>query len=616
MIRIPGLGAVAKLIVAIGADTKGLERSLDSAENRVKSFAGRVESRIDTTAFKVVGGAIAGIGLALGGVLTVAGLYAAKVQMLGTVMKTIGKTAGYSAEELDKYEENIRDVGISTEDARKIMILFMQSELDLADAVRLCQVAQDLATFSELDSSQAAVVLTEAIATGNTERLRQFGIMETLDSIRKREGKGIEETGVKLGILHAIFEKGETVKGAYAAAMEDVGKRLTSLPRLIKDAKLAFGEDFIPVIGVAVDALSELLKVYTALDPITKRIITLGAMVASALALIVSPILLILAYLPNIAGGWAMIKGVAVPVIAAIIGGLESLYIVLLSIPEPITKIIALIIGLILAAILVWKNWDKIGKFLIEVWDNLEAELTETWKSIQINAAKLGENTRIEATKTWNSISDFFVTIWDKIVTTVSNFRYRFLRVWDYIRDEMRNKVDEITRFLSLSSIWNSVLSALNSFKNSFLRVWDAIGAGALSFKSVFSGIWYGIKESVRSALNGIINIVNNFIRNFQNSINSVITSLNKVAGTYISTIYLPTIPGLQRGGRIMEAGFVDVGERGRERIFLPKGAEVRPLAKGVGTTPEIHLHLEYNEELTSKTFVRLFGQYIGAINK
>lgn len=592
------MSVIGKLVISIVGNIKGLEQALDTAEGRIKAVAGRLEEQIDTRAFKTVGTAITGVGLALGGVLTVTGLYAAKVQMLGVVMKTIGKTAGYSAEELNKYEEDIKDVGISTEAARKIMILFMQSELDLADAVKLSQVAQDLATFSTLNSSQAAQVMTEAIATGNTMRLRQFGIMETLSSIERKYGKDIDGTGVKLGILHAIFEKGETVKGAYAAAMEYVGKQLTSLPRLIDDAKLAFGEDFIPVIGVAVDVLSELLKVYTALDPLTKRMITLGTMVASALTLIVGPIILLVGYLPRIAEGFAMIKSVAVPVIAWLVGGLETLYLVLLYIPEPITKIIALIIGLILAGILLWKNWDKVQAFLIQVWDNLKTEMIKTWESIRINAARIGENIEKEATKTWNSIANFFTTIWDKIVTTVNSFKYGFLRVWDDIKDGMKSKVTEIVKLLSLTSVWNSLVAGVNNFKNAFL------------------GVWYGIKEGVRSALNGIINVINNFIWNFQSSINSIITSLNAIAGTYIGKVYIPTIPGLQLGGYIREAGFVDVGERGRERVFLPKGAEVRPLEKGFATTPEIHLHLEYNEELATKTFARLFAQYVGVINR
>ena len=40
-------------------------------------------------------------------------------------------------------------------------------------------------------------------------------------------------------------------------------------------------------------------------------------------------------------------------------------------------------------------------------------------------------------------------------------------------------------------------------------------------------------------------------------------------------------VPGLQHGGIIEQAGFVDVGERGAERIFLPQGAVVKPLSYG-----------------------------------
>jgi len=37
-------------------------------------------------------------------------------------------------------------------------------------------------------------------------------------------------------------------------------------------------------------------------------------------------------------------------------------------------------------------------------------------------------------------------------------------------------------------------------------------------------------------------------------------------------------VPGLATGGRVLHPGLVDVGEHGRERLYLPQGAEVEPL--------------------------------------
>ena len=39
-------------------------------------------------------------------------------------------------------------------------------------------------------------------------------------------------------------------------------------------------------------------------------------------------------------------------------------------------------------------------------------------------------------------------------------------------------------------------------------------------------------------------------------------------------------IPKLEKGGDIMEAGRVLVGERGPEELLLPRGAQVRPLSE------------------------------------
>ncbi len=158
--------------------------------------------------------------------------------------------------------------------------------------------------------------------------------------------------------------------------MGDVGKKLTSLPRLIDDAKLAFGQAFIPVIGLAVDKLSELLKIFTDLSPETKELITKIVMFAAGLALIVGPILTLIGLLPTLIAGFGVLLGPVGLVTAAV------------------TTLIATI------GILVWKHWDEI-----------KAKVTET---IQAIVSRFGE---------WDNVIAYFRKfIKDKVIPTIEKF--------------------------------------------------------------------------------------------------------------------------------------------------------------------------------------------------
>ena len=422
-----GLSRIARLLVSIDADTRGLESALDSAEARVKSFAARVEKKIDTRAFLAVGAAITGIGVGIGGLLVSTGLFAARVEVLETVMKTVGKTAGYSAEFLAEQEEVIKELGITTKSAREVLILFMQSQLDVADAAKIARVAQDLAVISGQNSSDATVTLTNAIVAQRPELLKQFGIVKTIDKIYLKYGKSLgivtektdksgktvrswardlTEAEKKQAFLNEILEEGKKVAGVYETAMGDVGKKLTSIPRLIEEAKLAIGEAFIPVIGLAVDKLSELLKMFTDLSPETKTMITHILMFVAGLALIVGPILTLIGLLPTLIAGFAVLLG---PV-GLVTGAVTALVVTI--------------------GVLVWKHWDEIKAKVTEVfahWDNvmgyvrkfIEDKVIPTIKKLWGKVEKLGGKFVEVGGKICDEFIDILPGLVDTIETTV-----------------------------------------------------------------------------------------------------------------------------------------------------------------------------------------------------
>ncbi|KKL99403.1 hypothetical protein LCGC14_1814800, partial [marine sediment metagenome] len=68
---------------------------------------------------------------------------AARVETLGVVTRQLGKTAGFSADEIDKFEQSIKAQGITLRVTRESMALMMQSQIDLTHGTTLARMAQD-----------------------------------------------------------------------------------------------------------------------------------------------------------------------------------------------------------------------------------------------------------------------------------------------------------------------------------------------------------------------------------------------------------------------------------------------------------------------------------------
>lgn len=197
-------------------------------------------------------------------------LLAGRVESLGTVVKTIGGVSGYTGAELGNLEDRITRLGITTKAARETLALMAQSELDLTKSSQLARIAQDAAVIAGVNSSEATEQLIMGVQRTNTWMLRQLGILINLQELYARwadaNGRVITTLTAQEKqqiLLNEVIKKGALIAGTYEASMNDAYKRFTSLPRFIEQAKKAFGEQFIPILGKVTDALTSMLKAFT-----------------------------------------------------------------------------------------------------------------------------------------------------------------------------------------------------------------------------------------------------------------------------------------------------------------------------------------------------------------
>lgn len=195
---------------------------------------------------------------------------AARIEVLGGVMQFTGQQAGYTAEQLDKGVLALRAQGIAQQEAFGLQQRFIQANLDIALATDIATVAQDAAVIAGVNSSEAALGLTDAIVKQRPILLKQFGIITDLDTIYNKAAESLGKkrseltaTEKRMGFYNEIMEQSTRIAGAYTTSMNFAGKQLTSLPRLFQDAQQAVGRHFLPAFSSAIKITGELAKTIT-----------------------------------------------------------------------------------------------------------------------------------------------------------------------------------------------------------------------------------------------------------------------------------------------------------------------------------------------------------------
>lgn len=178
-------------------------------------------------------------------------ILASRVETLGLVTETLGRNAGYTADEIHELEKAIQAQGITTQVSRQAIATMIQGEIDLAHATDLARLAQDAAVIGNTNSSEALERLSLVIATGNTLMARRMGLMVDFQGAYAKEAEAMGKSSVTLTeqekVLirtNEVLAQGTNIVGAYAASQETAGGAAKSFARHLEEMKVAFGAMF------------------------------------------------------------------------------------------------------------------------------------------------------------------------------------------------------------------------------------------------------------------------------------------------------------------------------------------------------------------------------------
>jgi len=178
-------------------------------------------------------------------------MLAARADTMAIVTEQMGKNIGYTVAEIRAFEKGVQDMGITTIKSRESIAQLIRANIDLSAASQLARLSQDAAVIANENSSESFGALATIIATGNTLMARRRGLMVNFvgayKSLAEQLGKTVSELTQaerSQARLNEVLAQGETIAGAYVAALDSAGKKLTSFPRYWEELKVAFGAGF------------------------------------------------------------------------------------------------------------------------------------------------------------------------------------------------------------------------------------------------------------------------------------------------------------------------------------------------------------------------------------
>lgn len=346
---------IGRLRIALGLDSAAFDSGLDEARRKLSATAKQMEA---------VGGRLQGLGQSLSIGLTVpltalatGSVMAARrqeqaVAAVEAALKSMGDVAGFTSGQLQEMASNL------------------QAQSLFGDEVILERVTANLLTFGNISgevferAQQAALDLSARLGTDLQASALQVGkaLNDPIRGVSALAEVGVAFTEQQREQIKAMVEAGDVAQAqavilselerqysgqAAALAATDSGQ-ITQALNSLGDASEKIGAVLLPIIADLAQFVAGLADKFAQLDPRVQTFIVAGGALAAALG----PVLVTI-------GGLVAGIGAFLPVIAAV--------------ASPVGLAAAAIIGLGVAAVALYRNWDDVVAKVAEIRDALAA---------------------------------------------------------------------------------------------------------------------------------------------------------------------------------------------------------------------------------------------------
>ncbi len=259
----PLSAAINGLNGQMGQLVSSMQRTGNQARNTAATFATFAAANIAARAVTELAGA-------LNELIVGSTLYAARTEELGVALNAVARAGGVNIEVIKQQEFSMRQLNITTQDARQALSRFLQANLDITKSGALARTAQDLAVIAGVSTSEEINKLIIGIQTLQSRNLRTAGVFitvdEVLDNLAKTTHRARDSFSTlekQQATLNAVLEFGTRVTGTYEAAMTTASKQMRSLERVMFEMQNSIGAFFVPTMLSTITTLTDLFTLIT-----------------------------------------------------------------------------------------------------------------------------------------------------------------------------------------------------------------------------------------------------------------------------------------------------------------------------------------------------------------
>lgn len=438
----------------------------------------------------------------------------------------------------------------------------------------------------------------------------------------------------------SIEDSSGTAKTMSDSLMSGVGGSVERLKATFDVFKFTIGQTIGGVVQPFISKLSDLIEAFNDLSPAEQQHIEKIALIAAA----IGPVLLVFGKLVSgvsKVGGFVnglMVAGGKLGGVFATAGAGGKLFGGILSaLTSPAAVVIGILAGIVLVAILVWKNWDKITAAFDKAKTKLQPVI-DLFKAVGkvieavVGAVKnfaegfqQGFSRTADGSGLKSGIGAGFEAIRKAVeplmpyirkilpvLTDVFQKAAGFLKKHGPQIQEFGRKVGEVVGKIAtvvgtilggaftiagkvigtaITAIIGAVKGLMTGIKPIVEGVKKIFGGIVDFITGVFTGDWEKAWQGVVDIFSGIFEtltgIAKGIINGVSGAINAVIGVINgmgftipdwvPVIGGKSFSVNIPTIPQLSSGTQDWKGGIAQVSERGGEIIDLPRGSRVYP---------------------------------------
>ncbi len=373
-------------------------------------------------------------------------------------------------------------------------------------------IIRDLAPiFDELSASQRKIKFKEIFGTGRIQARRFFDL--AIPNIAEFD-ELVQDMELSAGEAAQAFE---LLFGQPLSTMQLFQNRVESIRR-------EFGDEFIKTLEDRVfPVLETLWQWWTDLDPATKTLIIRMTALSVAVLLVAGAILLTVGFFLlfiTLLSAFAGSEAGAIAGLAKLVFALGLIGVILAAVA--------------LAAFLIFKNWDKIWPFLVDVWDRV----TEAARDFMESNKKFFDEVIKKAKTIWQKLLKLGVAIWERakaIWEFIWNAMLEFWevwgedvlgtieRVWEEIKTIFLGAMDLIIAVLDFFiALFNGDWEALwTATKDILSAAWDIIVDIFKFWAEIISQVWRVFWDNLKEAATDIWNAIFEFLRGIWESIAS-----------------------------------------------------------------------------------------------